>query len=158
MGPIDVDIAALKVNKFQIQYKREPNQWDGQGKACLIGTACLDMIPPNGGVTIKDGDLDRAGATLIFPPPGMPLCAGVNLERVGFGLGLRPTRIFGSARVGVGQMIKLDGRIFVAFPTSQTRSCWTASEVGNGFPPHLYGRGSPGSPSGPRRRRSWTCP
>ena len=46
----------------------------------------------------------------------------MNLERVGFGLGLRPTRIFGNARVGVAQFIKLDGRIFVAFPDSRSRS------------------------------------
>ena len=139
VGPVDVDIKALKVDKFQIQYKREPNQWDGQGKACLIGTACLDMIPPNGGVTIKNGDLERAGASLIFPQPGLPLWTGVNLERVGFGLGLRPTRVFGNARVGVAQFIKLDGRIFVALPTSAEPFVMNRNEVGNDYPPHLYG-------------------
>ncbi len=139
VGPVDVNIKALKVDKFQIQYKREPNQWDGQGKACLIGTACLDMIPPNGGITIKNGDLERAGASLIFPQPGLPLWSGVNLERVGFGLGLRPTRIFGNARVGVAQFIKLDGRIFVALPTSAEPFVMNRNEVGNDYPPHLYG-------------------
>ena len=140
VGPIDVDIAGLKVNKFQIQYLREPNQWDGQGKACLIGSACLDMIPPNGGVTIRDGTLSRAGATLFFPPPGIPLYAGVNLERVGFGIGLEPTRIFGSARVGLAHFIKLDGRIFVAFPTAQNPFILDRKEVGDSFPPYLYGK------------------
>ena len=139
IGPIDVNVAALKVNKFQIQYKRQNDEWDGQGKACLIGTACLDMIPPAGGVTIKNGDLGRAGATLAFPPPGIPLTAGVNLERVGFGLGLRPTRIFGSARIGVGSLIKLDGSMFVAFPTSENPFVLDRKEVGNGYPGHLYG-------------------
>ena len=67
VGPVDVNIAALKVDKFQIQYKREPNQWDGQGKACLIGTACLDMIPPNGGVTIKNGDLGAGRGVADLP-------------------------------------------------------------------------------------------
>ncbi len=139
IGPIDVDVVGLKVEKFQIQYLREPNQWDGQGKACLIGTACLDMIPPNGGITIKDGDLARAGATLQFPPPGIPLYAGVNLERIGFGVGLKPTRIFGSARLGVIQILKLDGRLFAAFPTSQTPFVLDRKEVGDAYPPHLYG-------------------
>jgi hypothetical protein len=140
IGPIDVLVASLRVDKFQIQYKREPNQWDGQGLACLIGTACLDMIPPSGGVTIKNGELAQAGATLFFPQPGIPLFTGVNLERVGFGVGLRPTRIFGNARVGVGKILKLDGRVFIAFPDSQTPFVFDRKDVGNAYPGEFYGR------------------
>ena len=72
-------------------------------------------------------------------PRGIPLYAGINLERIGFGVGLRPTRIFGSARVGVIQIIKLDGRLFAAFPTSQTPFVLDRKEVGDAYPPHLYG-------------------
>ena len=142
VGPIDANVAALKVNKFQIQYKRDGDQWDGQGKACVIGTACLDMIPSAGGVSIKNGNLSRAGATLGFPPPGLPLFTGVNLERVGFGIGLDPTRIFGSARVGVGQILKIDGRVFIAFPDSQTPFFFDRETTGTGFPGEFYGRRS----------------
>jgi hypothetical protein len=140
IGPIDVNIASLSVQKFQIQYLHDPDEWDGQGKACVIGTACLSMIPPDGGVTIKRGDLDRAGASLIFPPPGIPLFTGVNLERVGFGVGLRPTRITGNARVGVGELLKLDGRILLAFPDAEHPFVLDRKEVGNGYAPNLYGQ------------------
>ena len=66
VGPLDVDIAALKVEQVPDPVQARAQPVGGPGKACLIGTACLDMIPPNGGVTIKNGDLKRAGASLIF--------------------------------------------------------------------------------------------
>ena len=161
VGPIDVNIAALKVDKFQIQYKREPNEWEGQGKACVIGTACLDMIPPNGGVTIKNGDLagpGRAGlpaARASRCGRGQPGAGGLRAGAAAHpDLRQRPGRR--------GPVLKLDGRIFVAFPTSANPFVLDRNEVGNGYPGHLYGsklqplhlrrqRGGAGGRAGDRR-------
>ncbi len=140
IGPINVNIGALAVNQFRISYRREGDEWQGQGKACVIGGVCLDMVPPNGQVKIKNGRLEFAGASLGFPPPGVPLFAGVNLERIGFGFGLDPTRLTGNALVGVGRVLKIDGRLVVAFPTAQTPFFLRRDEVGNGFPAQLYDR------------------
>ena len=80
------------------------------------------MIPPNGGVRIKDGRLDFAGASLGFPPPGIPLCAGVNMERIGFGFGLGPTRFTGTPAWPSRIVLVIDGRLVLASPTADARS------------------------------------
>ncbi len=139
VGPADVDIGALKVTDFKIEYKREGDEWDGQARACIIKAACLDMAPPNGHITIQNGRVTFAGASIIFPPPGIPLFTGVNLDRVGFGLGFDPTRIIGSGRLAVAQLIAVDGRLVTAFPSSRTPFILRRDEVGDDFPANLYG-------------------
>lgn len=138
IGPIKVHIGALGVDDFKIAYTRAGDEWNGQGRACVIGSACLDMIPPNGGVRIKDGRLDFAGASLGFPAPGIPLWAGVNLERIGFGFGLGPTRFTGNARLAFAHLLVIDGRLVLAFPTADTPFFLRREEVGNDFPAKLY--------------------
>ena len=140
IGPIDVNIGVLAVNQFRIAYRGASEEWQGQGRACLISGLCLDMIPPNGQVKIRDGRLDFAGASLGFPPPGVPLFAGINLERIGFGFGLDPTRLTGNALIGAARILKIDGRLVLAFPTVQTPFILRRDEVGDGFPSHLYDR------------------
>ncbi|UUY03910.1 hypothetical protein LRS13_25220 [Svornostia abyssi] len=140
IGPLNTDIGALSVKEFLISYARGPNEWRGQGKACVVSGTCLDMIPPNGGVTIRDGNLAFAGATLFFPPPGVPLFAGVNLERIGFGVGLDPTIVTGNARVVALKIYEIDGRLLLAFPSSRTPYIFGADTAGGGFPAQFYGR------------------
>jgi hypothetical protein len=139
LGPIDADVGGLKVKGFLLHYKREPDEWLGQGQACVISGACLDMTPPAGKVLVKEGRLAFAGATLGFPLPGIPLFKGVYLERIGFGIGTDPTRMIGSARIGVLHLVALDGRLFAAFPSSATPFVLKQDEVGPDFPANLYG-------------------
>ena len=137
---------ALAVKRFQIDYDGAASEWRGRGRRRARRT-CLDMVPPNGSVVIRDGRLQFAGASLVFPPPGVPLFPGLNMERVGFGLGLDPTRMVGNARLVALKVYQVDGRLLLAFASGSTPYVFNREEVGAGFPPHFYGRGTP-------RRRS----
>ncbi len=139
LGPLDADVGALSVKGFRIAYDGAQDQWDGQGKACLVGKVCLDMAPPNGHVTLKGGRLAFAGATLQFPGPGIPLFPAVNMNRIGFGIGTGPTRMFGNVGVTAVEVVQIDGRVVIAFPTSQTPFVLDRREVGDDFPADLYG-------------------
>ncbi len=139
IGPIKVNLGGLDVKDFKIAYTKAEDTWQGQGKACLATGLCLDMVPPNGQVKITHGQLNFAGASVNFPPPGVPLFTGVNLERLGFGFGLDPTRMTGNGLIAVGKIAKLDGRLVVAFPSDRTPFVLRADEVGGGFPAQLYG-------------------
>ncbi len=138
IGPMDVQLGALRVDAFRLAYRRASDEWQGQGRACVASGVCLDMVPPNGQIKIKDGRLDFAGASLGFPPPGVPLFAGVGLERIGFGVGLGPTRFTGNALLSFAQILTIDGRLVVAFPTVSSPYRLVRDEVGGGFPAHLY--------------------
>ncbi len=138
IGPIKVNLGGLDVDGFRIAYTKGTDTWQGQGKACVLSGLCLDMVPPNGQVKIVHGQLSFAGASVRFPPPGVPLFAGVNLERLGFGVGLDPTRLTGNGRIAVLKLVKLDGRLVVAFPSARTPFVLRPDEVGDGFPAKLY--------------------
>ncbi len=140
VGPIKANLGGLDVTGFKISFTKATDTWQGQAKACIASGLCLDMVPPNGQVKIVHGKLNFAGASLQFPPPGVPLFTGINLERIGFGIGLDPTRFTGNARIAVLRLVKLDGRIVVAFPSERTPYILAADEVGGGFPAKLYGQ------------------
>jgi hypothetical protein len=139
IGPISVDLASLGIDDFKISYDRANDEWTGQGRVCIGDGACLDMVPPNGEIKIKNGGLEFAGATVEFPLPGIPLFAGIHLERLGFGIGLNPTRLTGNGRISVVDVAKLDGRLVLAFPSAAAPFILRADEVGGGFPANLYG-------------------
>jgi hypothetical protein len=119
----DIDIGPVAVKRFQINYTREPagglpgDRWEGQGVACLPTGTCLDMAPPNGGVRIVDGELDRVGASLDFSPP-IPLFPGIDMNRIGFAFGLDPTRFLANTELLGLRLLKVDGRLVVAFPSA----------------------------------------
>ncbi len=140
IGPLNADVGALAVEDFRIDYTRAVDEWRGQGRACVIGGTCLDMVPPNGYVLIKGGRLNFAGASLTFPPPGIPLFPGIALGRIGFGVGLDPTRVTGNAKVTALEVYEIDGRLVLAFPSPSAPYVFNRDEAGNGFPAHFYGR------------------
>ncbi len=139
VGPIDADIGALQVRSFKIEYKREGDEWLGQAKATVLG-AGIDVAPPNGSVRIKGGKLVFLGATIRFPAPGIPIFKGVFMERIGFGLGLDPTRMTGSVGIGVLTIVSVDGRLVLAFPSSRTPYILRRDEIGHEFPTSLEGK------------------
>src|SRR5256885_302114 len=100
----DLDIGPVGVRDFQINYTREASgglpgdRWEGQGVACVPTGTCLDMAPPNGGVRIVGGELDRVGASLDFSP-SIPLFPGIDMSRIGFAFGLDPTRFLANAEL-----------------------------------------------------------
>lgn len=143
IGPIDAKIAdALDVQRLQLDYDgvSAVKEWRGQGKACVIGGTCLDMVPPNGGVTIANDSLRFAGASLVFPPPGIELFPGLTLDRIGFGVGLDPTIVTGNAKVKAARIYDIDGRLIFAFPGVAAPYVFDAATAGPGFPAGFYGR------------------
>ena len=142
IGPIDADLGALSVKAVQLSYTRATDEWDGQGKACVIGDVCLDMIPPNGEVVIRRGSLVKLGASFTPPPPGIELFAGVSLTRIGFGFGLDPTRLLANAQITAETILQIDGHVVLAFPSAATPFVLDPSEVPD-FPGNFYGRSFP---------------
>jgi hypothetical protein len=140
IGPIDAEVSGLGISGLQLDYLRANDEWDGQGQACIIDGACLDMIPPNGGVVIRNGGLVRAGASLGFPPPGIQLFAGVALNRIGFLIGLDPTRFGANADITAEGLLEIDGHLILAFPSEATPFILDRAEVGNSFPADYYTR------------------
>ena len=149
IGPIDANIGALKVNGFQVDYKRSQSLWTGRGRACVIGGTCLDMIPSRGEIRVRNGELEFAGATLQFPPGAVQLFPSVSLDWISFKVGRNPTRMFGELGVGVAQIVEINGGMFIAFPTAQHPFRLTPAEM-DGFPAHLYARTYRGTTMGVR--------
>jgi hypothetical protein len=140
IGPIDAEIAGLGVDGLQLDYARANQEWAGQGRACIVDGACLDMIPPNGGIVIQNAGLVRAEASLDFPPPGIELFAGVALNRIGFGIGLDPTRLLANANVTAEGVLEIDGHLVLAFPSNAAPFILDRAEVGDAFPGDYYNR------------------
>jgi hypothetical protein len=144
IGPIDAEIGPLGVQGLQIDYTRATQEWKGQGELCVV-VVCLDAreIPgeaPPGGVLIRNGQLVRAYANLNFPDPGITLFAGVQLNRIGAGIGLGPARFLGGARLTALGIFQIDGALVLALPTDSTPFVLTREENGGDFPPDFYGR------------------
>ncbi len=144
IGPIDAEIGPLGVQGLQIDYTRATQEWKGQGELCVV-VVCLDAreIPgeaPPGGVLIRNGQLVRAYANLDFPDPGITLFAGVQLNRIGAGIGLGPPRFLGGARLTALGIFQIDGALVLALPTDATPFVLTREENGDDFPASFYGR------------------
>jgi hypothetical protein len=127
------------VRAFKIEYDRAADEWDGQARACAVVKVCIDMAPPDGGIKISHGRVTFAGASVRFPPPGIELFPGVDLTKIGFGTGFDPTRLIGSGLVSVAQLIGIDGKLVLAFPSAATPFVLRRDEVGNDFDASLYG-------------------
>jgi hypothetical protein len=140
IGPLNANLGPLTVTGLHLTYDRPSDTWTGSGKVCLLTGVCLDMSPPNGEVKIVHGALNYAGATLDFPPPGVPLFTGVNLTNIGFGVGLDPTRLKANAGISVLDLVQLNGELIAAFPTADHPFYLARDEVGNDFPSDLYGQ------------------
>jgi hypothetical protein len=144
IGPIDAEIGPLGVQGLQIDYTRATEEWKGQAALCVV-VVCLDAreIPgeaPPGGVLIRHGQLVRAFANLDFPDPGITLFAGVQLNRIGAGVGLGPTRFLGGARLTALGIFQIDGALVLALPSDATPFILTREENGDAFPANFYGR------------------
>jgi hypothetical protein len=103
------------------------------------------MIPPNGGVVIRNGSLVRAGASIDFPAPGIELFAGVALNRIGFGIGLDPTRLLANAKLTAEGVLEIEGHLVMAFPSEAAPYVLDPAEVDSDpqhhtFPDDFYNR------------------
>ena len=147
VGPIGTFIGPVYISDFKLDYVGGAEQrWTGQGRACLPIGGCIDMVPPDGGVRIVDGKLDYIGASHRLIPP-VPLFPGLDLDKIGFGFGLGPTRILANpVELRVLRLVKVDGRMVVAWPTAgesyqlERDSAQLEPDPGRRrFPPQFYG-------------------
>jgi hypothetical protein len=147
IGPIDASIGPLGIEELKIAYTRgPPDEWRGEARACIAEDVCFDMTRQfegagfPGGIVIRGGRLVTAGASIPFPDPGIPLFAEVYLKRIGFFVGLDPTRFGGAADLRILRLLRIDGRLVLAFPSVATPWVFDREEVGSAFPQHFYGR------------------
>ena len=144
IGPLDANLGPVGVEDLKLTYTGATREWRGTGALC-IEIACLDAreVPgraPPGGIVIRDGELQRFYADLTFPDPGITLFPGVQLNRVGAGLGLNPTRLLGGIGVTAAGIFQIDGALVLAFPTSAAPYTLTREEAGSAFPAEFYNR------------------
>ena len=140
IGPVNgLTVGPLRAEELQLSYARAGDEWRGQGKVCVPGGGCLEMLPPTGGVVISRGELDFIGAELIFNPV-LPLWGGVDLRSLGFSLGLDPTRIAGRVGLNVARFVRINGNVLLAFPSPAAPYVFDETFAGKAFPRHFYGR------------------
>ncbi len=146
IGPTDVGLApGLGVSNLQLSYTDATGEWQGGGDVCVEAVgACLRASPgnglaPPGGVVIRDGRLVRLFARVDFNP-SIPLFPGLQLNNIGAGVGLDPTRLLGSANLTAAGIFDIDGTLAIAFPSSAAPYVLTKTENGSAFPDAFYQR------------------
>lgn len=142
LGPFDrMDFGPVPMIGVKLTYDAARNEWGGGGRACLFSSECLEFQPPVGGLRFGgEGELVYAKTSLNYGDPGRPIGPGIFLENAGFGFGLNPSRVFGSARLSLGSFVKLDGREVFAFPSAAAPYVLRRDEVGDSFPANLYAK------------------
>lgn len=137
-GPKNVRFGILPVDDFKITYDPGADEWRGSGSACPFDVTCFDLVQPRGGIRIKNGSLASALANVDYGSPGKILSPGVFLENIGVGFGLDPSRLLGNARLGVGQLLKIDGRIVLVYPSGATPYVPRREDIGPNLPGKFY--------------------
>ena len=122
VGPLSAQIGPIQVNDFQITYTGGSDQlWKGQADFCLVpfSKACLSALPKyGGGIEVRHGNLTFGGASIRFPAP-IPLFPGLDMERIGFGLGTDPLRFIASTDLVALRLVDIKpGAAVIALPTS----------------------------------------
>ncbi len=138
-------VGPLQIKDFDIRYARGGDTWTGQGEVCIPSGPCIGMTPKTaGGVRIAHGELEFIGASLPFRPP-VTLFPGLDMDRIGFGFGLDPTRLLASTELRALRLVKIDGRLVVAFPSAaapyalaQDREYLDPDPRNQRIPSHLY--------------------
>ena len=104
---------------------------------CAADVACIDLLPPYGGLRIRGDRLEYMGVSRAFSAPGKLVAPGAFLERIDVGIKENPARFLGAARIGVGPYVKIDGNAVIAFPSDRAPWYPSRDEVRN-LPAKLY--------------------
>src|SRR5262249_8857253 len=116
-------IGPVILRNAQFTYEKTRDIWSGGADIYLPGSnAGLSPLglnaappPPDLGFGLRGGAFDHAGLGINFGPAGPELFPGVTLRNVHVAFGLRPLRLTGGIGVSVGDVVDIDGDVFVAF-------------------------------------------
>ena len=145
LGPVDAAIGSLPIQDLVLRYARAPSEWRGEADACLAENVCVELrsrfagAGTPGGIVIRSDRLVSAGATQSFPEPGAAIGDGVNLRRLEFLISPDPARFVGTGDVRVGSLLRIGGRMVLAFPTAFDPWVFNVEEAGSAFRPRFYG-------------------
>jgi hypothetical protein len=150
VGPLNVNVQLTPMTNLKLTYSETTGTWTGGGTACLLGVlicsglnpcaadiACFDLQPPYGGLRIRGDKLEYMGVSRTFPAPGKVVAPGAFLERLDVGIKENPARFLGGARIGVGPLVKVDGKAVIAFPSDRAPWYPSRDELPN-LPTKLY--------------------
>ena len=143
VGPVTAQLGPILVRNFQITYDGGADQlWRGQAEVCLepYSHACLSALPEDaGGVEVRNGELTYVGASIKFPAP-ITLFPGLEMSRIGFGLGTNPLRFIGSTDLIALRLVDIKpGAVVVALPDSGSPFILDQNRAQlPGFPEKLY--------------------
>jgi hypothetical protein len=115
-------LGPLEITDLSLEYRKADNTWNGGAnlKLAELSPVALRASPedhPDNGFGLRDGRFDHAGAALDFPIPGAQpqIFPGVFLRRIGFSIGVNPTRFRGTGTIAVGQVAEVDGELAAIF-------------------------------------------
>lgn len=146
IGPIpELLLGPLTANDLSFAYSRSDGVWKGAGELGLTGPSPVRIDasppPPEFGFGLSRGRFAYAGAGADFPvPAARPLLfPGISLRRIGVAVGVAPFRLTGVGGIAVGELIEIDGALFMAFPTDAQPYDFPSEGVGAELAP-LSGR------------------
>ncbi|HWF79713.1 MAG TPA: hypothetical protein VN695_03950 [Streptosporangiaceae bacterium] len=114
------------------------SSWNATAEINILGTeikAVPSPVDPQQGIGFVNGQLNFAGATASFSP-AIPLgSTGVSLSSLQASLALNPTRFTGSIGITAGDLVSINGQLFMVFASPGQPYTFTGHEVGaSGMP------------------------
>lgn len=120
------------------------SSWNATANVNILGTeikAVPTPVNPEQGIGFVNGQFDFAGATASFDP-AIPLgSTGISLSSLQASLALNPTRFSGSIGLTAGELVSINGQLFMVFASPTQPYTFTGHEVGaTGMPtPTVHG-------------------
>lgn len=109
------------------------SSWNATADLNILGTeikAVPSPVNPQQGIGFVNGQFDFAGATASFSP-AIPLgSTGVSLSSLQASLALNPTRFQGSIAITAGDLVSINGQMFMVFASPSQPYTFTGHEVG----------------------------
>jgi Concanavalin A-like lectin/glucanases superfamily/PKD domain len=143
LGPLDAFIGPVYVKSLAFKFLQSQDLWEGSANIVLPGSpVTLDAAqpPPDAGFGLRNGHFDHAGVGLDFLPGAQPeLFPGIFLTNIHVALGTNPLRFTGGGAIAAGDVLKINGDLFVAFATPDNPYNFPTDEAAGDLAP-LAGR------------------
>ncbi len=114
------------------------SSWNATAKA-VFGNVTINAAPPPpmSGLGFVGGNFDFAGVQASFAAPGVQIASGVFLNEIGGSLQLQPVRVSGTVGITAGDVVRINGAVFVVVPASGEQYTFTGNELGKLIKPPL---------------------